>query len=73
MSSKLPHKPEVAAAGKLNETNFDEFSDSTRREVTGQVTGAIPKPSVSDLLGVDLDPENSLIAACIRDICLRIQ
>lgn len=71
MSIKVPDRAEVAAAGRLNETNFGGRSGSIPREVTGQVIAGAPK-SVSDLLGVDLDPENSLIASCIRDLCLRI-
>jgi prophage regulatory protein len=56
-------------AGKLNETNFGELGGRLPREVT---SGVSSKKPISDLLGVELDPENSLIASCIRDLCLRI-
>jgi prophage regulatory protein len=72
MSIKVLDKAEVAAAGRLNETKFGGRSGSIPQEVTGQVIAGTPKRSVSDLLGVDLDPENSLIASCIRDLCFRI-
>jgi prophage regulatory protein len=67
MPNDVPH-----TAGKLNQTNFGELGGRVPREVTSKVTGASCKKPISDLLGVELDPENSLIASCVRDLCLRI-
>jgi prophage regulatory protein len=66
MSSKLPH----GAASRLDETSLDQFEGSALREVTCKVTRA--KRPISDLLGIDLDPESSLLALCTRDLCLWI-
>lgn len=68
----IPHRGEAAVVGQLDETRVAEFNDSVPRGVTGKVTSATSKKRISDLLGVELDPENNLIASCIRDICLRI-
>ncbi len=69
MFNHLPDGGETAAVGNPNERNF---SGSPPQKVTIKVTGATSKKRISDLLGVELDPENSLIASCIQDLCLRI-
>lgn len=67
----MPHNvPDTA--GKLHETNFGKLGSRVPREVTSKVTGARSKKPISDLLGVEIDPEGSVIASCVRDVCLRI-
>jgi predicted DNA-binding transcriptional regulator AlpA len=68
-----PDEAVGGTVGKGSRNYLDPFRRTTPRRVTTELTGAIsPKSPVSDLLGVDLDPENSLIASCIRELCLRI-
>jgi prophage regulatory protein len=61
----------AAVVGQLNETRIAESNGNAKRQ-TREVTCSIPKRTFSDLLGVEIDPEGSVIASCIRDVCLRV-
>jgi prophage regulatory protein len=68
----VSNRSEAAVVGQLEQIRAAQLNGSAPREVTSKVTGATSKKPISELLGVELDPENSLIASCIRDLCLRI-
>jgi prophage regulatory protein len=61
----------AAVVGQLNETRIAESNGNAKRQ-TREVACSIPKRTFSDLLGVEIDPEGSVIASCIRDVCLRV-
>jgi hypothetical protein len=69
MSDKVQDNAEEAAVDELREKTF-ELSGTISRDVTTKVTQAAVKRPVSDLLGVDVDANSSVIASCIRDVCL---
>lgn len=68
----ISHRGEAAVIGQLKQIRAAQLNGSAPREVTCKVTGANSKKLISELLGVEFDPESSLLATCIRDLCLRI-
>jgi predicted DNA-binding transcriptional regulator AlpA len=71
MSDKVQDNAKEPAVDELREKAF-ELSGTISRDVTTKVTQAAVKRPVSDPLGVDVDANSSVIASCIRDVCLRI-
>src|SRR5262249_23505285 len=66
------HRAQVGAVNRPNATTLNELEGGAPQKVTREVTGATSKKHISELLEVELGPGSSLIATCIRDLCLRI-
>jgi prophage regulatory protein len=49
-----------------------ESDRTTPSEFAQQITRIVQKKGVADLLGLEREREASIIACCIRDLCLRI-